>query len=111
MSSSLHQKHHVPKSPLIFLGLIAFLIVSTLVVASSYFLKPSIELELKIKLEQSLANVGIFNTGVKLSGRDVILNGQVNSISDLIKAEKIAEGVLGVRDVTNQLLVKNQTNE
>ncbi len=101
----------MPKSPLIFLGLIAFLIVSTLVVASSYFLKPSIELELKIKLEQSLANVGIFNTGVKLSGRDVILNGQVNSISDLIKAEKIAEGVLGVRDVTNQLLVKNQTNE
>ena len=103
--------HHKRKSPLILLTTLAILTVATLVAASAFFLKPSIELELKTKLVQSFADVGLFDTGINVSGRDVILSGEVDTNNDVIKAEKIAKEVLGIRTVINQLVVKNQTTE
>ncbi len=103
--------HHKPKSPLILLSVLAILTVATLVVASVYFLKPNIETELKIKLVQNFANVGLFDTGIELSGRDVVLSGEVDTAKDVIKAERIANKILGIRAVTNHLVIKNQTIE
>nr|AJG37973.1 hypothetical protein [uncultured Gammaproteobacteria bacterium] len=45
-----------PKSPLIFLLLIGALVISTLVVASEYFLRPQIEAQLKKRSSTPLFN-------------------------------------------------------
>lgn len=100
-----------PKSPLVFLASVAILTVATLVVASAYFLQPNIESELKGKLIQNFIAVGLRNTNIKLSGRDVTLSGFVLSFNDAVKAEEIAKHVSGVREVNNQLMIKKQSSE
>ena len=98
--------HKQAKSPLVFLITLAVLVVSTLVVASSYFLKPSIETELKNQLTKEILMLGLFNPSIKISGRDVTLTGVVSKQSDVMKAENIARHVAGIREVSNQLVVK-----
>jgi predicted S18 family serine protease len=61
------------KSPLIFLFLVAVLVVSTLVVASDYFLRPQIEAGLKNKNELTSKNT----TQTQIIARK--LNSQRNS--------------------------------
>jgi len=102
-----------PKSPLVFLASVAVLTISTLVVASAYFLQPNIESELKNKLIQNFTAVGLSNrnTTIKLSGRDVTLSGYVSTEHDAMKAEEVAKQVSGIREVNNQLMIKNQSTE
>ena len=47
------------KSPLIFLSLIGILVISTLVVASEYFLRPQMEAELKKESAQLFSVISI----------------------------------------------------
>jgi hypothetical protein len=100
-----------PKSPLVLLTSLSILVVATLVVASGYFLRPGIELELKKELISHFASTGFSSTIVHISGRDVILNGAVENKADALKAEKTAKEIWGVRQVDNQLLIKNQSVE
>lgn len=95
------------KSPLVLLVTLSILVVATLVVASSYFLRPSIEQELKRVLTTRFSNVGLTQTVVNISGRDVVLNGVVKDQSEAKKAELTAKETWGVRQVDNQLLIKN----
>ncbi len=95
------------KSPLVFLFLVSVLVVSTLVVASEYFLRPQIELELKQKITHRFAQVGLAKTNIELSGRDVILNGSVKSKDAVMRAERATKEIWGIRQVDNQILIKN----
>lgn len=99
------------KSPLILSAILGFLIISTLVVASSYFLRPNMESELKRQLGNELLLSGIDNTVIDISGRDVTLNGLVNSKAEANKVEKIAREIWGIRDVNNHLVIINQAVE
>ena len=81
--------------------------MATLVVASAYFLRPSIETELKKKLSDGFSKAGIVCCLITISGRDVILNGAVPNKATSFKVEKTAKEIWGVRQVTNKLLIKN----
>ncbi len=95
------------KSALLLLSIIGVLVISTLVVISSYFLRPTIEFDLKEKLVSSLSKVGLNTPLVRVSGRDVELHGSVATVNELTIAEETAKRVWGVRQVNNHLLIKN----
>lgn len=99
------------KSALLLLTILGALIVSTLVVISSYFLRPIIEHELKKELLIGLSQVGITTSNIYISGRDVTLYGVITNKSKAIKAEKLAKEIWGVRQVTNKLLIKKPITE
>lgn len=90
---------------------IAVLVISTLVVASTYFLRPNIEDNLKTELKYRFSQVGLGNAVIDVSGRDVILMGDVNNKAEVIKAENTAKKIWGVREVENKLLVNKQSVE
>ncbi len=100
-----------PKSPLIFLTTMAVLIVSTLVVASAYFLKPTIESELADRLIQRFSLKGLVDTKIKISGRDVTLIGYVSDETEAQEAEAIAKQISGIREVENKLLIKTYSTD
>ena len=56
---NLEESERFTKSPLIFLSLIGILVISTLVVASEYFLRPQIEAELKKEPTKRFAVISI----------------------------------------------------
>lgn len=95
------------KSPFILLVTIGTLIIVTLVIASTYFLRPNIESELKTQLHRQLSISGLDGTLIHISGRDVILTGTVKNKSEAVKAENTAKEVWGVRNVNNQVLIEN----
>jgi len=99
------------KSPFVFLVTLAVLVIATLVVATSYFLRPSIELELKNKLLNNFASLGFNNTTIHISGRDITLHGAVKNKTEAMQAENTAKEIWGVREVDNQLLIKNHSIE
>ncbi len=99
------------KSPFILLAMIGILIIATLVVATTYFLQPRIETELRQQLLINFSQAGLTETFVDVSGRDVTLNGVVNNQAEAIKAENTAKQTQGVHQVNNRLLVKNQSSE
>jgi len=99
------------KSAILLLGILGALIILTLVAVSSYFLLPSIEHDLEMKLKTSLSKVGIFNSEINISGRDITLNGLVSSQSDAVIAEIIANKTWGVRQVTNSLSIMPKESE
>lgn len=94
------------KSPLIFLLLLAILIVATLVAASEYFLRPQIESELKQEITRSFAQAGLSIADIKLSGRDVTLNGEVPSTFAAQKVENTTKQIWGVRQIDNQIIIQ-----
>jgi len=94
------------KSPLILLVLVAILVVGTLVAASEYFLRPQIESELKQKITRSFAQTGLSIADIKLSGRDVTLNGAVSSRSMAQKVENTTKQIWGVRQIDNQIIIQ-----
>jgi len=100
-----------PKSAILLLGILGALIILTLVAVSSYFLLPSIEHDLEMKLKAGLSKVGIFNSEINISGRDITLNGLVSSKSDAVIAEIIANKTWGVRQVTNSLSIISKESE
>ncbi len=61
----LEKSERFTKSPLIFLLLMGLLVVSTLVVASEYFLRPQLEAELKKEASQRFAIISTFETPKK----------------------------------------------
>lgn len=97
-------------SPLIFLGILGVLIISTLVMVSSYFLRPSIEIDLKEQLTHSLSNIGIIAPIIHVSGMDVTLSGTVSDSSEKEIAEETVRKVWGVRRVNNHLFVQKDLN-
>ncbi len=99
------------KSPAILLLLLATLIISTLVVSSHYFVRPSLEFDLKLKITQSLAKQDLQKTNFFIKGRDVVISGQVKGKHEAQKIKRIIENVRGVRQVTSELVIKNQTVE
>ncbi len=99
------------KSPFVLLTSLGILVIATLVVASTYFLRPGIEYELKEKLLHDFANAGFVNTSINVSGRDVTLRGNVQDKAEALKAENTAKQIWGIRQVDNQLLIKNQSVE
>ncbi|MEE9326835.1 MAG: BON domain-containing protein [Cocleimonas sp.] len=103
--------HSHSKSPAILLLLLATLIISTLVALSHYFIRPSLEFNLKLKITQSLAKQDLQKTSFLINGRDVVVHGQVKEKQEAQRIKKIIENVSGVRQVTSELVIKNQTVE
>lgn len=99
------------KSPLIFLSILGVLVISTLVMISSYFLRPSIEIDLKEQLIEKLSNIGINTPTIKVSGMDVTLTGTVSDQSKKIIAEETVKKIWGVRRVNNHLVVETEQND
>ena len=97
------------KSPYILLLLLSVLVISTLVVASLYFIRPNLETELEHRVSDNLEKAGIDEAKleVAVSGRDAVITGQVESLAVAKKVEKTAKETCGVRFIDNQLLVKN----
>jgi len=93
------------KSALLLLSVLGILVISTLVVISSYFLQPTIELDLKRKLTESLSKAGMDSSIIRVSGRDITLHGSISSKNDAKVAEDIAKKIRGVRQVKNSLVV------
>lgn len=75
---------------------------------SGYFLRPSIEFDLREQLSSRLSKVGIIAPVIYVSGMDVTLKGTVSKKSEIVTAEEIVKKVWGVRRVNNYLLVENQ---
>ena len=100
-----------PKSPLVLLFLLTLLVVSTLVTASAYFLRPSIETEIKQKVTKKIEEKGVSNMMVNVSGRDVTISGSVDTKEDSTKVEEMSSKVQGVREINNKLLIKNLPND
>ncbi|KAG1657139.1 5'-3' exonuclease [Nymphon striatum] len=99
------------KSPLTLLLLIGIMVISTLVVISNYFLRPSLELNIKDEVSQNLKENGFKSVKVKVEGRDVLLEGFIFKQEDSLKVENVMSRIQGIHQIDNQLVVKNQTNE
>ncbi len=99
------------KSPLVLLLLLTILVISTLITASAYFLRPSIETEIKEKVREKIEEKGLGNMVVDVSGRDVTISGYVDTKEKSSKVEKISSEVQGVREINNKLLIKNLPND
>lgn len=99
------------KSPLTLLLLIGIMVISTLVVISNYFLRPSLELNIKDEVNQNLKENGFKSVKVKVEGRDVLLEGFIFKQEDSLKVENVMSKIQGIHQIDNQLVVKNQTNE
>ncbi len=84
------------------LGIIGILII---LLCCSVFKIPQIEADLSAKTFAALKNNGIKIPGIKMSGRDVVLEGIVESDRIRKKAEEIARNVYGVNSVVNNLKV------
>ncbi len=85
----------------------AILVIATLVAASEYFLRPQIESELKQEITHSFVQAGLSVADIKLSGRDVTLNGAVASKFVAQKVENAAKQITGVRHINNQIIIQN----
>jgi len=68
----LEESDRFTKSPLIFLLLIGVLVISTLVVASEYFLRPQIEAELKKESTPRFAVISTSETPKKKASSKLI---------------------------------------
>ena len=68
----LAESNQSTKSPLIFLLLMGVLVISTLVVASEYFLRPQIEAELKKSSTQRFAVISTSETPKKQANSKLI---------------------------------------
>ncbi|MEE9446126.1 MAG: BON domain-containing protein [Cocleimonas sp.] len=99
------------KSPLVLLLLLTILVISTLITASAYFLRPSIETEIKEKVIEKIEQKGLGNMIVDVSGRDVTISGYVDTKEKSSKVEEISSEVQGVREINNKLLIKNLPND
>jgi len=106
-----HNLSFKPKSPLVLLFLLTLLVISTLITASAYFLRPSIETEIKEKVIATIEEKGLGNMTIDVSGRDVTISGSVDTESDSSRVEKISSEVQGVREINNKLLIKNLPND
>lgn len=97
------------KSPFILLLLLSILVISTLVVASLYFVRPNLETELAQRVSHNLEKEGVSDTKVDVvvTGRDAVITGEVESIVVAKKIEQTAKDTCGIRFIDNQLLVKN----
>lgn len=97
------------KSPFILLFLLSILVISTLVVASLYFVRPNLETELEQRVTQNIEKVGVDETKVDVvvTGRDAVITGEVASLAVAKKVEQTAKDTCGIRFIDNQLLVKN----
>ncbi len=93
---------------LLFSSILGVLVVSTLVAASSFFLRPVIELDLKNKLISDLLKAGITPPVINISGRDITLSGFISNEKESIRTEETAKKVWGVRKVNNHLIVRSK---
>jgi len=105
------ESYNASKSTFILSSILGMLIVSTLVAISSYFIRPSIELDLKTKLVSKLSKIEVKNSFIQVSGRDITLYGSVPNKIDALTAEDIATNIQGVRQVKNELLIKGEKIE
>ena len=94
------------KSPLTLLLLLSLLVVLTLVTASTYFLRPSMETDLKEKVVDKIEEKGHLDINVDVSGRDVTLKGTVKSEEESSTLENISSKVQGVHEINNKLIIK-----
>jgi len=99
------------KSPLVLLFLLTLLVISTLVTASAYFVRPSIETELKGKVIEKIEEKGHKNMVVNVSGRDVTISGSVDSKEESSSVERMSSEVKGVREINNKLLIKKLSTD
>lgn len=97
MMSATKYNNEVVRSPLILLILISILIIATLLMVAYYFVRPTIESELKYEIRSDLDNNGLQNTNIIISGRDVVVSG--SSEASTAAAKKVVEDVRGVRKV------------
>lgn len=98
------------KSPFTLLLLIASLIVSTLVVISYYFLSPGIEQDLKNKIVTHLHSHNVFNTVVKVEGRDVTLSGIAENALEAQKVEKAIQGISGINEFESNIEILKKSD-
>ncbi len=96
---------------MVLLLLLTVLVISTLITASAYFLRPSIETEIKEKVIEKIEQKGLGNMIVDVSGRDVTISGYVDTKEKSSKVEEISSEVQGVREINNKLLIKNLPND
>jgi hypothetical protein len=94
------------KSPLILLLLISLLALVTLIAASTYFLRPIMETEIKEKVVDKMEEKGHSDIKVAVSGRDVTIEGTVTSEEESTQLENVSSKVQGVREIKNKLLIK-----
>ncbi len=104
-------KRFKSKTPLVLLFLISLLALVTLVAASSYFLRPIMETEIKEKVVLKLEEKGHSDIKVDVSGRDVTIKGTVKSEKESSALENVSSKIQGVREINNKLLIKNHTND
>lgn len=103
---SQHQQE-TQKSPMILLLSLALLVIATLVVITTYFLRPGMEHDLKHQLRFNFYQAGINDATIEVEGRDVILRGAVKNSHDAIQAETIARQTPGIHHVENHLVINN----
>ena len=103
--------HHASKSPLTLLVLLGLMVIATLVVISNYFLRPSMEMNLTRNITSNLIKSGIEGASITVSGRDIILEGAVQSEADIVKVERLIQENWDIRQLENKLVIKNQTIE
>jgi len=86
---------------------LALLVIATLVVITTYFLRPGMEYDLKHQLTSNFHRAGINQATIEVKGRDVILHGAVKNSHAAIQAELIAKQTPGIHQVENRLVIKN----
>ncbi len=99
------------RSPLTLMILIGFMVISTLVVMSNYFIRPSMESGLAQKITENLHSQGLLDMTLKIRGEDVTLTGHASNNAEAIKAEKMIQEIWGIHKVDNKLVIKKQTIE
>jgi len=99
------------KSPLTLLVLIAFLVISTLVLVSNYFFRPGLELEIKNQVLSKLYSHNIFNAVIDVKGRDVSLHGVTTDLSVAKKIEAEILNISGVHKLESSLHVQDSVDQ
>lgn len=94
------------KSVLLLFSILGILIISTLVVISNYFLRPTIEASLKESILRNLSKADSITPVIDVSGRDISLYGIAPSQNEANLVEKLTKETWGVRQVRNNISVK-----
>lgn len=115
------------KSPIILLVLLSVLVIATLVVASLYFVRPSLEAQYKERASQKQKAAGSLDTKPQVTGKSADLTAVVEAMTKPIlpkpvmskqmllkpmltkpvKVERSEKDDCGIHFYENQLLVRN----
>ncbi len=94
------------KKTIIWIAILGFILLTLLCICNN---RSKIETDLRVRSMDTISQIEGFDGNVKISGRDITINGTVVSEELKLKIEQLIGSEYGVRKVINNLIVEMHT--